>query len=241
MHAPTRTIRNTRTRPAIRIGAPALAALLVPLAAWSARPLVSETADAQARGSCEFEPAVARTTARGQASATGLDMLVACGIGLDTQLGAGYGRSRSGGQTEQSLTLSGKTNLAPVQDGRIGWAIAYAAAFDKAPGSAWRHGGTRLYGVGTLELTANLLGHLNLGWQRSAADRQTSTTWSAGVEGDGPLRWAADVFGDDRSRPWLSAGLVWPLADRFTANIAYAQQFERVRVRQWSLGVKLDF
>ena len=64
---------------------------------------------------------------------------------------------------------------------------------------------------------------------------------SIGFEGDGPVRWAADVFGDDRSRAWVSAGLIWPLAEKLTANLAYAQQFERPRVRQWTLGFKFDF
>ena len=55
------------------------------------------------------------------------------------------------------------------------------------------------------------------------------------------MRWAADVFGDDRSRAWVSAGLIWPLAEKLTANLAYAQQFERPRLHQWTLGFKFDF
>ena len=49
------------------------------------------------------------------------------------------------------------------------------------------------------------------------------------------------VGDDDRSRAWVSAGLIWPLAEKLTANLAYAQQFERPRVRQWTLGFKFDF
>jgi hypothetical protein len=60
------------------------------------------------------------------------------------------------------------------------------------------------------------------------------------MESSSGLRWAADVYGDDRSRPWLSAGLLFPLADKFSANLSYAQQFERPRVRQWTLGFKVE-
>ena len=52
------------------------------------------------------------------------------------------------------------------------------------------------------------------------------------------LRWAADVFGDDRSRPWVSAGLIWPLADKLTANLAYAQQFGGISGLQLTPGTE---
>ena len=178
---------------------------------------------------------------RGQANTGSLDALVACGIGMGTQVSGAYNRSRSGGLTDQVITLAGKTNLAEAKDGRIGWAIAYGASLDKGPGDNWKHGGTRIFGVATKSLTDSLVGHLNLGWMRTEGDRLNSTTWSLGFEGDGPVRWAADVFGDDRSRAWVSAGLIWPLAEKLTANLAYVQQFERPRVQQWTLGFKFDF
>ena len=219
----------------------ALASLLAGPATWAARPLVSETADSLARGDCELESALAGTRVRGQDNTANLDALVGCGIGLGTQVSGAYNRSRSGGLTGQAITLGGKTNLAEVQDGRIGWAIAYGASLDKTPADRWTHGSTQVFGVASKSLTERLIAHLNLGWLRTERDRLSSTTWSLGIEGDGPVRWAADVFGDDRSRAWLSAGLAWPLADKLSANLAYAQQFERPRVRQWTLGFQFDF
>jgi hypothetical protein len=167
--------------------------------------------------------AVASTRVRGQDSTGSLDALVACGIGMGTQISGAYNRARSGGLTGQAVSLGGKTNLVEAQDGRIGWAVAYGASLDKAPSAGWKHGGTRVFGVATRSFTDSLIGHFNLGWLRTESDRLNSTTWSLGVEGDGPVRWAADVFGDDRSRAWVSAGLVWPLAEKLTANLAYAQ------------------
>lgn len=229
-----------RTPHLLTLGA-ALATLLAAPATWAARPLVSETADSRARGDCELESALASTRVRGQGNAGSLDALVACGIGLGTQASGAYNRSRSGGLTAQAVTLGGKTSLAEAQDGRIGWAIAYGASLDKASGGSWQHGSTRVFGVASKSLTDSVAAHFNLGWLRSEGDRRNSTTWSLGFEGDGLVRWAADVFGDDRSRAWVSAGLVWPLAEKLSANLAYAQQFERPRVRQWTLGFKFDF
>jgi hypothetical protein len=219
----------------------ALATLLASPCVWAARPLVSETADSLAKGDCELESAWASTRVRGQDHTNGLDALVACGIGMGTQLGAAYNRSRSGGQNTQAITLGGKTNLAEAQDGRIGWAIAYAASLDKAPDAGWKHGSTKVSGAASKSLTQRLLGHLNLGWLRTEGDGLNSTTWSLGMEGEGAVHWAAEVFGDDRSRAWVSAGFVWPLAEKLTANLSYAQQFERPRVQQWTLGFKFDF
>ena len=83
-----------------------------------------------------------------------------------------------------------------------------------------------------------MLGHLNLGWVRTESDRLNNTSWSLGIGGDGGLRWAADVYGDDRDRAWLSAGLLLQLTDKISANLAYAQQYEQPRVRQLTLGFK---
>ena len=99
-----------RPAPLMILGA-ALAALLAAPAAWSARPLVSETADSLARGDCELETAVASTRVRGQDSTGSLDALVACGIGMGTQISGAYNRARSGGLTGQAVSLGGKTNL----------------------------------------------------------------------------------------------------------------------------------
>jgi hypothetical protein len=221
--------------------ASALTALIASPAAWADRPLVSETADVIGGDQCQIETGLIRLTASGSPSATAADMLGSCGIGGHSQLGISLATARQAGATDWSIGLGGKTTLKMPADGAIGYALAYGLTADKASGQGWRHGSTRLFGVATKEFPGGLLGHVNMGWLRTEGDRLNSTTWSVGFEGDGPVRWAADVFGDDRSRAWVSAGLVWPLAEKLTANLAYAQQFERPTVRQWTLGFKFDF
>jgi len=221
--------------------AASLSALLFALPGHAARPLVSETADSLAASNCELETAVGSSRTRGEPTVRALDALVACGIGHGTQFSGAYNRSTAAGLAAQAVTLAGKTNLVEPKDGQTGYALAYGASLDREPGNNWRHGSTRLFGVATRALTEQLLGHLNLGWLRTENPRLNHTIWSIGVEGDTAVRWAADVYGDDRSRPWVSAGLLWPLADKVTVNLAYAQQFESPRVRQLTLGFKFDF
>ena len=189
---------------------------------------------------CQVETGLVRTSSRGSPSATGLDVFGSCGFRGHSQFGVALGWSRQAGENTPGLGLVGKTTLKMPQDGAIGYGIAYGLDTDKAPGRGWRVAAARLFGVATTELTEGLLGHLNLGWERNQADRLNSTLGSIGVETDSGLRWAADIFGDDRARPWVSAGLLFPLADKISANLSYAQQFERPRVRQWTLGFKVE-
>lgn len=219
----------------------ALAALLATTASWAARPLVSETADSLPKGDCEWETAVASARVYGGPTARVFDTLVACGVGGGTQFSGGYARAKVAGESAQSIALTGKTNFVEPKDGQTGWALAYGASFDKLPGTGWRHGGTRLLGVATRALGDNLTGHANLGWVRDEADKSSTTTWSFGLEGAGPLRWTADVFGDDRGKPWVSAGVMWFLGEKFNVNLAVAQGSEAPRTRLWTLAFKLDF
>jgi hypothetical protein len=221
----------------------ALCALLAlaPGPARADRPLVSETADVIGAGDCQLETSLSRLSERGAPSSALADALVSCGLFGHTQLGVTLAGARSEGSTDMLLGLGGKTNLVPVGDGATGVALAYSIIADRRPGASWRHGGTRLYGVATRELAKGLVGHLNLGWLGTEPRGISRTTWAIGLEGDGPLRWAADAFGDDRTRPWLSGGVVLPIAGKTSANLAYAQQFGTPRQRLWTLGLKVEF
>lgn len=215
-------------------------AILGTAPAHADRPLVSETADVIGAGQCQIETGLVHASASGTPSLRALDMFGSCGVAGHTQLGIALGSSRQARVTDLGLGLVGKYTLKMPEDGAIGYGVAYALGMEKAAGDKWRHGSTRLLGVATKALTKGLLGHANLGWQRNQADRLSSTLWSLGVETDSGLRWAADAFGDDRSRPWISGGLLLPMADGISANISHAQQFERPRVRQWTLGFKFE-
>ncbi len=207
-------------------------------AAQADQPSVSESAAVISDGACQFDSGLSQRAAERMPSARRIDVLATCGVSAHSQLGMRLGSARQPGATDLGLSLDGKTALQLPHSGAIGYALAYGIRSDKASGQGWRHGSTHLLGVATKALTKALLGHLNLGWVRTGRDRLNSTTWSLGMEGEGALRWAADVYGDDRSRAWVSAGLLFPLADRISASLAYAQQFEQPRQRQWTLGFK---
>lgn len=203
-------------------------------------PLVSETADVPDAGDCMLETASDRVRARGQPGITVHELHGSCGIGLRTELGWRLTRERAGRATHR-LGVDGKTQLAETGDGGTRFALAYGVAADRAAGDRWRHGGLRVTGVATRALARQLLGHVNLGWLRTENPRLNHAAWSLGVEGEGALHWAADLYGDDRARPWASGGLVWALHEQLGASLAYAQQFDTPRLRQWTVALRFAF
>jgi hypothetical protein len=109
------------------------------------------------------------------------------------------------------------------------------------PDTSWCLESLGLLVAGTREITSALLLHANLGWNRSRAQKQNSTLWSLGLETTSDLVLAADVFGDDRNRPGLSAGLGYSFGTGFSANLSYALVLESPRIKQLTLGAKLAF
>ena len=95
--------------------------------------------------------------------------------------------------------------------------------------------------MATRELAGSWLLHANLGVGHERESRQNSTLWSLGVESTDALALAADVFGDDRSRPWVSGGVGYSWGGGFSASVRLAQQFEQPRLRNVTLGLKLVF
>lgn len=219
----------------------ACALTLTTLPAWADRPLVSETADVIPASSCQVEAALGRTTQSGSPTEKAGAALFSCGVAGVHQFGFAAQESRADGARARALTLTGKTTLRMPDKGQPGFGIAYTLGFEKADGQGLRRESATVLGVVTQEVLDGVLLHANLGWAHSRSAGQSTTTWSLGVEkGDGIVL-AADVFGDDRSRPWVSAGAGWALLDKLSFNAAYAMNFERKRVKQLSVGMKIVF
>ena len=206
-----------------------------------AGPRVTETADALARGDCELEAAASRESSSGTPAVRGLEAIIGCGVGGDTQLGLGWARATAAGLHADGVALLGKTTLVAPDAGRTGWAVAYSLLAVKAPGDSFKSEELSVSAVATRELLPGWLGHANLGFSHSRSGKQNSTVWSLGVESTDDLALAADVYGDDRGKPWVSAGVGYTLGGGVSASLSYALQLDRPRVRGVTLGAKLAF
>ena len=218
-----------------------LAACALPVHAG--RPLATEDADTLEAGACEWESFAGRESARGTPSARAWATQVGCGVGHRAQVALAYGEARSGGLKVPAWTLGGKLGLVPRADGATGLTLAWALGAEKAPGDSLKHETSLLNLVATREVAGDVLVHLNLGWTRSESARQNATLWNAAVEGPvgHGVDLMAEVYGDDRSKPWVGTGIRWTLADNFSMNASYAVQTESVRVKLWTVGFKLAF
>ena len=208
--------------------------------AWAARPLVSDSADVLEPGACEIEAALARVSVRAQPSLRASSAIFGCGAGFSTQFALAASRESGGGSSARSLVLGGKTTLLAPADGAAGFGVAYALGSSNASGS-WRREDFTLTLVATRALAKGLLGHANLGWQRSSDGGTNTTLWSLGIESTGDWVWAADLFGDDRGKPSASFGLGYALTPSFAVNLSYAMQLDSARARQASVGLKISF
>lgn len=210
-------------------------------ASAAAGPRVTETADALPARDCELESGAARDQARGAPSTRASEGVFGCGVGMNTQVNAAWLRERVEGASANGYGLMGKTTLVMPEAGRTGWGLAYgmAAARDGADRLRWQQAALGL--LATHELGGNWLLHANLGVSRAREARQHTTVWSLGAESTDALALAADVHGDDRSRPWVSAGLGYSLGGGFSASARLARQIEQARARRLVLGAKLVF
>lgn len=218
----------------------ALSLALAACTAQAGRPLQAEDAAVMDPRACELEGAHGdwRLDGAGQRQ-TGLQL--GCGIGWGTEVALNVIRPRE-------LALNGKTLLtsAAWADGDAQLTLAWSLSHRHVE-TVWRRSSAGVILVGSLPLTRDLTLHANLGHQRDEMQGRRSTTWALAVEhggfGEGG-RWQpmAEVFGDDRGRPWANAALrVALLPDRVFVDASYGRQFSGPRARLKTAGFKLAF
>lgn len=230
------------------MGKPAVfAGLLLALAASPAiagRPFATEDAGVLAAGDCELEAYALRQTARDAPRETGWWVQPECGVGFRTQLAAGGGRTKVESARFTAAALSGKSWLRELTDERTGVALAYAVGGEKVPGGGFKHEATALAAVVSSPVAKDLLLHANAGWSRPESARLNSTIWALALERTGAagLDVGAEVYGDDRTAPWLGVGARYGLsAEKLFVDVSWAVQADSARTRLITVGLKLAF
>jgi hypothetical protein len=222
--------------------AAAILASAFALPAWAGRPLATEDAGVLGQGTCEIESYAGR--AGGGDSVHTRWAQFGCGVGGATQLAFGAGAEKAEGETSTVAALSGKTFLRELTDDQAGWVLAYALLGVREPGSGFRHNATELKAVLTVPRGAWLV-HANLGTQYAHAERTYTTTWGLAAERPGaigPVDLMAEVFGDDRTAPWIQVGARWTVVpERFYLDASWGAQTGDERARQVTVGLKIAF
>lgn len=222
-----------------------LAALLLcaSTAAHAGRPLATEDADVLEPGQCELEGFAARERASGTPAARGTSLQFGCGIGWRSQAALAWERVRSDGESTRGWALVGKTALRPRTEGTTGFTLAWGLGAEHPPGGSTQHETTFLTAVATREWDGGWLSHANLGWARSESASASTTTWNLAVERPvgGGVDLMGELYGDDRTRPWLGLGVRWSASERVSLNASWAVQDSAPRTRLVTVGFKLAF
>ncbi len=227
------------TRPTL-IGA---ALLALAGTAHAGRPLATEDADYLEQRKCEAEGFYSQIKPSGFDAVKGWALQGACGIGANTQVALAYSRARSGDETAQGLLLGGKTGIMTRSGDGLGLTLAWGLTGVKSSGSSFEHELTYLNLVATREIAPRWTAHANLGWVRSESADTDSTTWNLAIEkalGNG-LEVMGEVYGDDRTKPWVGAGLRWAASNQLSLNASVAVQNDTPNLRLWTVGFKYLF
>jgi hypothetical protein len=213
------------------------------LPAQAGRPFTTEDAGVLERGSCEWEGVAARWHVPDSSTTRALSTQLGCGVGARTQVALGYASARTDGQSVQSLALGGKTSLSRDAQSPLQLTLAWGGATLKAPGRSHHHDTAYLNLVASHTYANGWTAHANLGALRSRLAEQDSTNWALALEKavGGGLDLGAELYGDDRSEPWLGLGARWTASDAFSLNASWARQGGREGGRLLSAGFKLAF
>ncbi len=219
----------------------ALCASLATAPAWADHPLFSETADALARGSCQVEFVRANEDTKGRPLVGRSDVQFSCGAGAQSQFAIGMNSARVQGQRAENYRVAGKTTLLAPADGQTGWGVRYGLNWATGQGQRTELESSTVLVVATREVRNGVMVHANLGFTRDRQLAQSTGLWSLGVETTDALNVAADVYGEERSKPSLSLGLGWRASKDFFVSVAYAMQTGDEKAKTLSLGLKLVF
>lgn len=221
----------------------AAASLLGAGSACANRPLATDTADTVPNGRCQFEPYVGSNRSDATPTERFWVLQLNCGVTANTQLGANLARDWNDTDAANALAFTGKTTLVELKDGQTGFALGYGLNASRPRGDAWSTEGGLLSGIASRQLADGWLVHANLGWTHSRSAHRSSTTWALATEYDLTTAavFSAELYGDDRVRPWTSLGLLWKLGVSASVNVSYGVQSSSPRVRQFTAGFLVEF
>jgi hypothetical protein len=215
------------------------AALCYAAPSWAGRPLATEDAGIMEHDECEVENFYAT---QAHPNVTALFTQAGCGVGRNTELALGISREVSPDSTTNYLILGGKTALVKMADENAGIAIAYTFTSGKES-KLERHTSTEIKAVATLSDQYWLL-HTNIGWLHDSASHNDLVIWGISAERLGfinGLDLMAEVFGDNRTSPWIQVGVRWEIIPkRMFLDTSHGVQTNGFHSRLTTVGVNIS-
>lgn len=233
---------TTRNIVAAAIGSAAIAGvMLVALPAWCAPPLASDDAGTLAPGACQLE-----TENRQFRNRIEQDIVPACNLWFDTEVGIGHQRSApDGAPRADSIVYQFKKVLITSAD--TGWAFGIAAATIHASGGQSGIRQNVFNALVSRQFSATIL-HLNAGFvsdrEAEASTRKNRLSWAIAAEHDATDRWTfvGEVFGQRDVPATVQVGLrFWALPKYMQLTTSLGAQRSEGRDGRWvSVGVRFE-
>ena len=194
-----------------------------------------------APGSCKVESWLS--------SASNIDFVAssvpACvfNFGRPVEISTQFQRFRSDGDWGAGLTVKGKTNIVPIEPGKIGLGFEAGASLDLISRNL---NGVFAFVPVTLQLHENFRINLNGGWLWDPSTTQHFATWGAGFEWNfvKPLTLIGEVFGlggAGNSNPRAQLGLRYTPIEAFDIDLIYGRNITGENANWVTVGLNVRF
>jgi len=159
------------------------------------------------------------------------------------EFNAQFSRERSGGEWGTGLTLKAKTNILPVETGRLGVALQAGTGFDLRSG---QNSGVFFVVPFTYAFSDRFRVNVNAGWSWDRPTHEHAFVWGAGLELKvaQPVTVIAEVFGDTSSgsrSPRLQTGLRFTPREWFDIDVIYGRNITGDVANWITVGLNLRF
>lgn len=210
------------------LAAPLIAAIcLLPVAlpSFAGRPLTTEDAAIVEAKGCQVESWIDRSS-----SATTGWIVPACNFGLNTELQAGFARTRADGQARFSEAyVQAKTLLREMTDDEP-WGVGLVVGATKRPRNETHRGWDNPYILGVFTqaiCNTPLTLHANAGWARDREARRDLTLWGVALEAavNDRLTLLGEVYGQNAQKPFVRIGGRWTaIKDRLDIDLSWVER-----------------
>jgi len=216
--------------------------LLLPSAAWAARPMITDDARIVDPKACQVESWV-----RTNAASREFWALPACNPTGDAELTFGAARTRpdGAGSATSDVQVQAKTLLRPLETN--GWGVGLALGAVRHPNAeGGDHFPGDLYGYVPVSVSFAddvVVGHVNLGGLRRKADGRHFFTWGLAAETllDPRAFLVTETFGQQAGNPFYQVGFrFWLVPNRVQVDTTYGNRFGSTGENRWySIGLRL--
>jgi hypothetical protein len=208
-----------------------------------------EDAEVEKPGHCKVETWYSAADNRDRAGVVSAGCVF--NLGRPVELNPQFERTRSGGVWGTGFTFQAKTNLVPVETGKLGLAIQGGPSFDLLSGEST---GGFFHLPATYEFNDRFKINLNVGWKYEREPNWHWLTWGGGFEwkfAEGkPLTLIGEVFGQlghrDHEQPALTRpraqlGLRYTPVETVDFDITYGRNINGENAHWVTAGINLRF